>query len=65
MCGRVLESYGWVALEKFQFSLASFHFLASELASWRVFIFSPVNSPTSKFSLKSFQYLASEFSFSR
>jgi len=33
MYGRVLESYGWVALEKHQFLLASFHFLASELAS--------------------------------
>jgi len=33
MYSRVLESYGWVALDKFQFSLASFHFLASDLAS--------------------------------
>ena len=33
MYGRVLESYGWVALEMFQFSLASFHFLARELAN--------------------------------
>ena len=36
MYGRVLESYGWVVFEKIQFSLASFRFLASELASWRV-----------------------------
>ena len=33
MYGRVLESYGLVALEKFQFSLANFHFLARELAN--------------------------------
>ena len=33
MYGRVLESYGWVSLEKFQFLLASFHFLARELAN--------------------------------
>ena len=35
MYGWVLESYGWVALEKFQFSLASSHenSLASEFTS--------------------------------
>jgi len=33
MYGPDLESYGWGALEKFQFSQASFHFLTRELAN--------------------------------